>query len=409
MKALKWARLLPALFLVVVPFIEGCGDFWQAPSGSTGTGTGTGTGTTLSSGIFYVLNETNEQVVAYQINSGSLSTIGTSSLTVAPSSIAVAPGNAFLYVGTPIGGAGIFLYSIGSNGALTAVDNGQVISSDTPTAMQVDPTGTWLIDSYGANSTVVVNAIPITSTGTVVNPQQPEWQRSYTVTGAAANKLAISGDDNYIFIAAGGGTLVIPFTPGNTSANPLGNAKLIGLVNTSDGAAQSVAVDPSSSPRLFYVGETSASSSSGGLRAFDYSALSALFSTGTISDIAGSPYASGGLAPAAILPDPTGSYVYVASGQGTSNGVIQGFNIASSTANSTTTYTLSSISTVATGVTPVGLAEDSNGNFVLSASSSSSDGLGVYIFDTTTPGQLDVTNIQPSTGAGAIAVAAQAP
>lgn len=402
MKRGSWARLLPALLLVVAPFIEGCGDFWQAPSGSGGGG-GT-TSTTLSSGYFYILNQTTKQIVAYDIVTGSLNTIGTYSLTAAPYAIAIAPGNGFLYVGTV---TGIYLYTIDSStGALTAGNSGNPISSDLASAIAVDTTGTWLIDAEtGASGGIIVNAISITSSGTLNSTT--EESQSYTLANASVQKLALSGDDANVFIAAGeGGTLVIPFN--STNPNPLSSTARTLATITSGASALSVAVDPGTSPRLFYVGETEASSSSGGLRAFDYSTLG----TGSITEIAGSPYSAGGLAPAAILPEASGSYVYVASGQGaTVDGVLQGFNIATSASGSTTTYSLSSISTVATGLQPAGLAEDSLGNFVLAVSSGGSYDLAAYIFDTSTAGKLD-DSINSTTGTdptGAVAVAAQTP
>ncbi len=61
------------------------------------------------------------------------------------------------------------------------------------------------------------------------------------------------------------------------------------------GAAVSVAVDPNS--RLLYIGETAAisGSNSGGLRVFNYS---------TLAEVTGSPFATGGLAPYAIVAHP---------------------------------------------------------------------------------------------------------
>jgi hypothetical protein len=68
-------------------------------------------------------------------------------------------------------------------------------------------------------------------------------------------------------------------------------------------------------------------------------------------------------------------------------------------------------SKVSTGVLPYGLAEDSNGNFVLAACAGGNSDLEGFIFDTTTAGQLDLT-ITSATGTdptGAIAVAAVGP
>jgi len=403
MKVVGWARLLPALLLVLVPFLDGCGNFWQAPGGGSGGGGGT-TPSTLNSGVFYVLNQTSKQIVAYQINSGTLSTVGTYSLNAAPYSIAIGPGNAFLYVSTV---TGIFLYTIdSSSGALTVGNSGGAISSDLATAMAVDTSGQWLIDAENSQSGgIIVNAISITANGTLNSTT--EESQGFNVANSSVEQMALSGDDANIFIAAGeGGTLVIPFTA--TNANPFGKTASTIATVTTGASALSVAVDPGTTPRLFYIGETEASSSSGGIRAFNYSSLG----SSKLTEVAGSPYSSGGLAPHAILPTSDGSYLYVASWQGaTSDGVLQGFNIATSTSGSTTTYTLSSINNVATGIEPSGLAEDSDSNFVLAVSSGGSYDLQAYIFDTTTAGKLDdsINSITGTDPTGAVAVAAQAP
>ncbi len=388
MRLVKCARLL----LAVTPFLAGCGNFWQAP-GSSGSG-GTTT-TTLSSGYFYVLNQSTKQIVAYNINSGSLNQIGAYNLSAAPYALAVAPSGDFLYVSTV---AGIYLYTIGSGGALTIGNNGGVVSSDPASAIAVDTSSGWLVDAITGTSGVQMDAIPINANGTYTGATVGTQQ--YALTNATVHQVAISSDDNNLFVASGsGGTLVIPFTSGN--ANPLAStATVIGVANSS-GAALSVAVDPSL--RVFYIGETLASGgTTGGLRVFNYSSLG-----GTLTQATGSPIASGGLAPNAILPIRSGDSVYVANGKGASaSGNVAGFSISGSS-----TYTVATGSTVSAGIQPFGLAEDSNANFVIAVSSGGSPDLDAYIFDTTTAGQLDsvITSTTGTDPTQAIAVAAQAP
>ena len=74
MKIRYWTALgvIVAAFVVVAALLAGCKGFWDLPT-STGTGTGT-TPTTLSSGVFYVLNQKTDQIVTYSITSGALST-----------------------------------------------------------------------------------------------------------------------------------------------------------------------------------------------------------------------------------------------------------------------------------------------------------------------------------------------
>lgn len=62
-------------------------------------------------------------------------------------------------------------------------------------------------------------------------------------------------------------------------------------------------------------------------------------------------------------------------------------------------------STVAAGVQPLGLAEDSTGTFVLTVGTLGSPYFDSYTFDTTTTGQLD-SQITSTTAAGSIAIVA---
>jgi 6-phosphogluconolactonase (cycloisomerase 2 family) len=356
MKIGNWARLLLlAAAPVLVGFQAGCGNFWQAPGGSTTTPT-----STLSSGVFYVLNQETKQVAGYSIVSGTLTSVTGSpyTLSAAPYTIAIAPSGAFLYVGTA---QGIYLYTVGSGGALTLANNSSVISSDLANTMQVDSTGAWLLEA-GPNLAELI-AIPInSSTGAPTSTIEQTAQ----LPAATVYQLAISPDNTHVFVALGSsGTEEVIFAAGSTT--PFGNATNIAVKNSA-GSAVSVAVDPSN--RLFYVGETAATSgtNSGGLRAFNYN---------TLTEVTGSPYSIGGLAPYAILPTSTGDYVYVANRtvSGSSAGNIFGFSFTSTG----TVYSLTALSSTASaGTTPVGLAEDSQGNYLLVVDSGGNPDLEAY-------------------------------
>jgi len=357
--------------------------------------TGTCTATSgNSSSVFYVLNQTTKQIAAYAITSGAINQISGSPYTLssAPYSIAIAPNGSFLYVGTA---TGIFLYDIGSTGALTLANNSNVITQDIATTMQVDSTGTWLLEA-GPNLAELL-ALPInSSTGAPTST----IERYTALPAATVNKLTISPDNAHVFVALGaGGTEDITFAAGSSS--PFGAIANIPVVNSA-GAAVSVAVDPSN--RLLYIGETAATSgsNSGGLRAFNYN---------TLVEVSGSPFATGGLAPYAIAPTAYGSnagnYVYVANRtvSGSSNGSIVGYSVTTSGG----VYTLTALSsTVATGITPLGLVQDSTGNFMLVVNSGGTPDLGAYTFDSTTAGKLDLS-LTSATGTdpvGAYAIAA---
>lgn len=385
----------PWLWFVPLILMAGCTGFWDLPS----TGSGSTTSTTLSSGVFYVLNQSTKQIAGYTISSGSLQQISGSpySLAAAPSCMAISSSGGFLDVGTV---NGIYLYTIGSSGSLSVANNGNPISSDIAAAIQVN--GSWVVDAFSASTgSVQLDAVPIDpSTGLYNGPGGAPPSQTFNVANASVKQMVLSPDGTNLFVALGtGGTIVVPFASGNS--NPLGlTATTIGVLNTG-GSALSVAVDQSN--HIFYIGETLANSSAnpGGLRAFNYSSLGTASPRTFPTQISGSPIASGGLAPNAILPIAAGDYVYVADGQGNNNGNIAWFPITTSG----TTYTIAAGSSIAAGVLPVGLAEDNESNFVLAISQSGSPDLDAF---TMSSGAL-TSAIQSSTGTdpvGAIAIAA---
>jgi hypothetical protein len=328
-----------------------------------------------ASGNFYILNEETNQIAGYNIASGALATITGSpyALSAKPFSLAVDPTGSYLYVGTA---AGIYLYLIDpSTGALTLGNGNGVLSTDLATTMQVDSTGSWLVEAGPGLGEVL--AVPLDpSTGLIGSGSE----QNAILPATTVQQLAISPDNSNVFIALGaGGTAVISFTSSNT--NPFGSTATTIPVKHTGGSALSVAVD--SSNRVFYLGETLGNSAgnAGGLRVFNYASL-----TSTLTESTGSPYSSGGLAPNAILSTASGNYTYVANGAlaGTA-GNVTGFTLETSGSE----YTLSAGSTAAVGVDPLGLAEDSTGAYILVVSSGGNPDLAAFSFDTTIPGELD--------------------
>jgi 6-phosphogluconolactonase (cycloisomerase 2 family) len=378
-------RLLLAAAPLLVVSLTGCSGFWDAPSSSTTTTTST----SMSSGYFYIMDSSTSQVIAYSIDSGSLTLIAAYDVPNSPLAITVAPNNKFLYVST---NSGIYVYTI-SSGALTEGNSKGTVTSDPATSMQVDSTDSWLVEGSGQ----YLYAIPIDSTAG--DPNTALTVGKATLTGSSIDQLVIAPNNDYVFVAEGkNGTEALTFNANNS--NPLETVpyKKISPVSASNssggsGAAVSVAVDPSE--RLVYIGETDATTgtNTGGLRAFT-------ISSGTLSEISGSPYSSGGSGPYAILAESAGDYVYVANWQGTSTGNITGFTIT----DSSSTYSLTTISTTAsTGTKPMGLAEDNKDNFVLSVSEGGTPYFDAYIFDTTTSGVLDSSVTSSSYVGNAIA------
>jgi len=378
--------------LAVLMLLAGCKGFWNVPGGNGGCTTNC---STLSSGVFYVLNSNAGQaeIAGYSIVSGTLTALTGSpySLPSGPYSIAIPPNGSFLYVSTQ---SGIYLYKIASGGGLTLTGTTAFFSDFAASTMQVDATNSWLVE---ASASGYLYAIPISPTDGTRTTTGAVPQLSLGII-PTIHQLAISPDNKNIFVALGAvGTAVIPFTAAPLAgASPLPTAATTTVgVKTSGGTAVSVAVDPIN--RLFYVGELLANSGSGitntgGLRVFNYNSLS----TGTPTEITGSPFASGGITPVSILPTDNGSNVYVANStiSSSTTGNISGFQISSSG----TTYSIAPLSTTASaGTTPAALAEDSTGAVVLLVNSGGGPDLATYTFDATTPGKLD-SALTSSTG-----------
>lgn len=387
-----------AILLAAAVSLAGCKGFWDPlPSSSTTT-----TPTKLSSGPFYVLSEKTSQIAGYDISSGSLQKLSNSPYTPLAGatlySIGIAPGGNFLYVSS---NSGIFVYSIATGGALTYVNTiaaGDAVSSDEPYAVQVSQNSAWLIDAFPVpgGTQVQVNAIPLDSNGLAGGAQV---STTITASSPTVKQMVLSPKEDYLFLALGtGGAVAIPFTA--SSSTPFGTSQpVVSPSNTAQGVL-SVAVDPSE--RIFYVGETSVftTGTTGGLLAFDYTSLG----SATLTQISGSPIASGGTSPSAILAEASGDFVYVANGNGeASAGNITWFPITPSS----TSYSIAAGKNVASGYFPVSLAEDNSSNFILAASQFGNPDLEAF---TMSSGALTAT-ITTSTGSNSVntafAVAAQ--
>jgi len=380
MKSGKWA----VAALAASCLLAGCGDFWQAPSGGGGGGGGgCTTSCSTTSGGFYILNKgTTSQVAGYTLVSGTLTAMSGSPFAVsaAPTAMAVTPSGASLYVSTA---DGIFLYPIGTGGALGASSS---VSSKAVNAIQVDSTSSWLVEATTTSTGVELDALPIGPTGTAAGSAQTV---TATVSGATVEQMAIAPNNNSIFVALGsGGTITIPFNAATKTNTPLGiPGTPLGVKH--GGQAVSVAVDPDS--RIILIGETLASSNSGGLRVLDYA---------TMQEVDGSPYPSGGATPNAILPG-IGS-VYVGNSAGASSaGVIAAFNIVTTGS----VYSLTAGPTSAAGDNPVGMVQDSSDTYVLDVNSGGSPYFQAYTFDQSTTGKLDPA-VSGSTGASPVTIVA---
>jgi len=338
-----------------------------------------------TSGNFYILNGTS--ISGYSLSSGSVSAIANGSFSnlSGASAVAISPSGNFLYVALT---GGIYLYNI--NTSTGALSQGSASFGDSvPAALQVDPSGKWLLD---ASDTGTLYAFPITSSG-AQDTSRSVQTRALAGTTVQAGGIAISPNGALVVVALGSaGTEAFPFTAGNNS--PIGTPySNVLLPYGKSGNAVAVAIDPKS--RLLYIGETAAfpnsTSNSGALRVFTIGSSS-------LNELAYSqPYAPAGTGPHAILPVAGGGYVYVASWQSGSTGLITGYSV-------TTSALTPLAATSATGTQPYGLVQDSTGDFVLAVSNSGTT-FSAFTMDSSTGQLSSVVTASPVSGPVAIVAA----
>jgi len=337
--------------VVAMLSLTGCSGFFTALT--------TGSTTPGSTTYAYVSNY-GGTIAAYKVTSGVLADISGSPLDLAyqPTSIVVAPNNLSLYIGTA---AGIYVYTIGTDGVLTEGNTSTIISATVPTAMAVDSTSSWLIV---ASASTTLQAIPLdAATGLPTGGAAA----TATLSAATPTHIAIAPANSQIAVTLGvGGTDFVGFNA--SSSTPFGTEKTV-PVKTSGNSANAVTYN-STSAYLFIAEATT----SGGILRVE--------GTGSLGTDLYTPYAVGN-GPSAVLADATDAYVYVANKTDNS---ISGFSLTSTSGE----LTALADSPFATAKSPVGLAEDSTDSYVLAIGYGTNPNLWVYSFDANTGGTLDV-------------------
>ena len=255
----------------------------------------------------------------YSISSGALNSLGTILLGYIPVQLAVSPSNSFLYVASDSGTAspGIYLYSIGSTGALSAANNGAALVTDTIAAMAVSPDGNWLftlnidgltMTEYSVNKTTgalaAAGTLVLPGTSCILTTVLPVSQScSVAVSPSEAYvvaSLGVSGDAVFSYSSSGGignNGAFTTISSGYSVSNPVGDF--------------SVVLD---SNNYLYTAQTSS------VTVYGISSITSIADEGTVSYAAGS-------VPRAVTLSLDDSFLYTANeGAGT----ISGFGISGS-------------------------------------------------------------------------------
>jgi len=332
----------------------GCGGFWDAPednSGSTGTS---------GVGYLYVANgvSTAPSLAAFSVTSGQVNTLAPSpyALSGAPISLAISPQNTWVFVGNA---SGVYAYSINSDGSLNAANSGAPVTIGIiPRAMQVDPTGQWLLiaDTTPSISIFAIN----TSSGALTLRGH-----SLQLDSGKVSHLLITPNGTFVFVSLeSGGVDILTLDTGGGTLTKLNQ---ILRPKSTGNADYGLASDPNSSYLL--VTET-------GINAVRVLKID---TDGSLMELSTSPTATGN-DPEDVMMTAAGTNVYVAN---------ELDNTVSAYAFSDTGSLIElSGSPYATGSQPVGIAEDSTHTYVMVICTGGSPDLAIFNTTFDVPGSL---------------------
>lgn len=366
----RW--LVWVMAAVGLTVLTGCSGFFVPVTTVTPGSTGS---------YAYVANATAGTISGYAIGTGTLTAVPSSPVTLgySPVAMAVTRNNQFLYVAAL---GNINVYTINSDGSLSAASGGTGVAIANVVSMDVSPDGQWLLALDGTTLVAQIDVFQInSSTGALSS--MPTGQLAIPNAVIVPKMLKIAPNGALVFAALGtGGDVVFNF---DTSTGALFTSLSLPVSSTT--SDNGLAVD-SASANLYIA----RSGTGGGVRVF------AIGSGGSLNEISGSPFASGGQAYTVAL-DNTGKYLYAAN---RTNGTIYGYSIGTGgglTALGGSPYT--------SGLLVTSLGTDSSGDYLLAAANGGNPDLSMYSFDTTTPGKLDLAT-STATGTdpvGAVAVA----
>ncbi|HZY63361.1 MAG TPA: beta-propeller fold lactonase family protein [Edaphobacter sp.] len=335
-----------------------------------------------SSGDYaYVANYTTSTVSGFSLSAGTLKSVPNSPLGLGyqPVAMAVTPNNKYLYVAAP---GTINVYTINSDGSLTAPSGGAGVAVANVVSMDISPDGKWLLALDSTPLAATVDQFQINSSTGGLAPASPVSYAIPNVT-IVPKMLRIAPNGALVFAALGtGGDLVFSFD--TTSGALITEQQLNVGGSTSDNG---LAVD-STSTNLYIA----RSGNGGGVAVYSIGA------SGKLNAVKGSPFDSGGQA-YSIAFDHTGKYVYAANRQ---NGTIYGYSIGIGP-----TLTALDGSPYASGQQVTSLGADNSGKYLVAASFAGKPDVSLYGFDTTTAGKLvQADSSSPGRNpSGAIAVA----
>ncbi len=294
MKKMSCHSIVYAVIALFLFMMAGCGGSSSGPSNPSNP---------QSNSYVYVTDWSGTTVDGYSVDSstGSLTKITGSPFTAgtSPFTIAIHPNGKFAYVGNS-SSDNVSAFSIdGSTGVLTELSNSPFSAGSSPFAIAVHPSGKFL---YVAN--LVSDDVSAYSVDTSTGDLTPIAGSPFS-SGNGARSLTMDSSGLFLYVANEFDNTVTGFSissvDGSLTAVP---GSPFSVATNGGSAPRSVAIEPSDS--FLYVAN----------RATDnVSAFSLNISTGALTEISGSPFSvalNGGDGSRSLAVDPAGNFLYVA-------------------------------------------------------------------------------------------------
>jgi len=350
-------RRVGSVLLVVLLALTGCDGFFVPEHGGGGGGT--------TGNYVYIANANTNTVAGFSIGSGKLTAVSGSPVAVgySPVALAVTPSDSFLYVAGP---GAIYVYTINSDGSLTAPSAGAGVASLNAASIAISPDGQWLFGLDLTTNQLIEFKIN-SSTGALAAQAAIPYSIQNAVVAPKMVRVAPTG--NYVFAALGTGGDVV-FTL-NTSTGAVAVSQILTL-NSTQTSDNALAID--STTAHLYIAR---SGTNGGLAVYTIGA------SGVLNPVSGSPFATGAQ-PFAVQIDNSGKYVYAAN---RADGTISGYSIGT---NASLSALDGSPYTTGTGVTSLGA--DKTNTYILAGAFAGAPDLSMYSIDTVNPGKLNLAS-----------------
>jgi 6-phosphogluconolactonase len=284
-------------------------------------------------------------------------------------SIAIHPSGQFMYAVNPGIAANnendISLFTIASDGTLTEIFPRTPLGSTVslPQLLVMDPSGAYLYVMNAGSNNISIFSIATTGENGETIGALKEVANSPVSIGLTPLNMQVTSNGNFLYVSAVGTQITGEIVGYRLNAGQLTE---IGITPSSGLNPAALVIDPSAS--YLYAGNNAASSSS--------ISIFSIGSTGALTEVAGSPLNNSGYSsPIWMTFDPNGQYLYVAN-EGSNN--VAAYSIDSSTGLPSALTTSVTTNAFATESEPSVIALDPTGEYMFVGNQLSPAGIQVF-------------------------------